>query len=75
MPKKFIKCVKKVKARMKATGYKGNPYAICRVSTGYYGTTHNIGMLHRKKKCHGRCHICKHRHYCLAKKVRKALSG
>ena len=34
MPKKFTSCVKKVKAK----GI-GNPYAICRVSTGFYGST------------------------------------
>lgn len=42
MPKKFISCVKKVKEKNENV----NPYAICRVSTGYYGTTHHIGMIH-----------------------------
>jgi hypothetical protein len=46
MPKSFISCVKKVSAKSK----KVNPYAVCRVSTGYYGTTHDIGLLHKKKK-------------------------
>ena len=50
MPRKFISCVKKVSKAMKETGYKGSPYAICRVATGYYGTSHNIGMIHKKKK-------------------------
>jgi len=47
MPEKFIKCVKDVSKKMKK-GYKGSPYAICRKSTGYYGTTHDIGMIHPK---------------------------
>ena len=41
MPKKFESCVKKVKAK----GGDYNPYAVCRVSTGYYGPTR-----HKKKK-------------------------
>lgn len=41
MPKKFVSCVKKVKAK----GKKNNPYAVCRVSTGFYGSTH-----HKKSK-------------------------
>ena len=48
MPKKFIKCVKEVSRNIKKSGYKGNPYAICRVSTGYYGSTRDIGMIHKK---------------------------
>jgi hypothetical protein len=48
MPKKFISCVKKVKKKYPKGEY--NPYAVCRVSTGYYGTTHEIGMIHKKKK-------------------------
>lgn len=52
MPKKFIRCVKKVsKATKKRYGYlKYNPYAVCRVATGYHGTTRDIGLIHRKKK-------------------------
>ena len=46
MPKKFIDCVRKVKKNSPDV----NPYAVCRVSTGYYGTSHNIGLLHPKKK-------------------------
>ena len=34
MPKKFIRCVRKVSQKIKLSGYKGNPYAICRKSTG-----------------------------------------
>jgi hypothetical protein len=36
MPKKYLSCVKKVQAK----GI-GNPYSICRVSTGFYGSTHH----------------------------------
>ena len=52
MPKKFISCVKKVtKAEKKRYGkLKYNPYAVCRKSTNYYGTTHDIGMIHKLKK-------------------------
>lgn len=46
MPKKFISCVKKVKLNSPNV----NPYAICRKSTGYYGTTHDIGLIHPKRK-------------------------
>ena len=41
MPKKFVACVKAVK---KQKG-KYNPYAVCRVSTKFYGSTK-----HKKKK-------------------------
>lgn len=27
-----------------------NPYAVCRKSTGYYGTTHDIGLIHPKRR-------------------------
>ena len=52
MPKKFIRCVRKVKREeMKRYGFlKYNPYAVCRVSTGYFGTTRDIGLLHPKRK-------------------------
>lgn len=52
MPKKFIDCVRKVKKDEKERyGYeKYNPYAVCRVSTGYYGTSHDIGLLKPKNK-------------------------
>lgn len=58
MPKKFIKCVKAVSKGIKSgdiqkTYYdkhgkkvKSNPYAICRKATEYYGSSHNIGMIH-----------------------------
>lgn len=51
MPKKFISCVKKVtKSEIKRYGkLKYNPYAICRIATNYFGTTH-IGIIHRIKK-------------------------
>lgn len=47
MPYKFKKCVKKVKkSNIERYGFeKYNPYATCRVSTGYYGSTK-----HKKKK-------------------------
>jgi len=35
MPVKFKSCVKKVKLK----GGKVNPYAVCRVSTGFHGST------------------------------------
>jgi hypothetical protein len=62
MPKKFISCVKKVtKEEMERYGkLKYNPYAVCRVATGYYGSTHEIGMIHPKH--HSKCHKCKHLH-------------
>ena len=44
-PAKFIRCVKKVSKKSPDV----NPYAVCRKSTKYYGTTHEIGMLHKKK--------------------------
>ena len=50
MPRKFVRCVKKVKRKNLMSGYKGNPYAICRVSTGYFGTTHDIGLVHKKRR-------------------------
>jgi len=61
MPTKFIRCVKKVhKEEMKRYGYeKYNPYAVCRIATGYYGTTHHIGVIH---KLHPKCVKCKHHH-------------
>jgi len=47
MPKKFISCVEKVSAKnlLLPESKQVNPYAVCRVSTGYTGTTH-----HAKKK-------------------------
>ena len=52
MPKKFIRCVKEVKKGQEEhpNWTTVNPYAVCRISTGYYGTTHDIGLLHPKKK-------------------------
>lgn len=48
MPKKFISCVRKLKKKYPMGKY--NPYAVCRVSTGYYGSSHNIGLLKPKKR-------------------------
>ena len=39
MPAKFRRCVKEVKGKIAQSGYPGNAYAICRVSTNYYGPT------------------------------------
>jgi len=39
---KFKRCYKKM---AKKEGY--NPYAVCRVSTRYKGTTRNIGLKHK----------------------------
>lgn len=50
MPKKFIRCVKKVMAKQKGKRKKVNPYAVCRVSTGYHGSSHNIGLKHKIKR-------------------------
>jgi hypothetical protein len=50
MPKKFISCVKKVKARQHGKDKPYNPYAVCRVSTCYYGPTRHIGLLHKMHK-------------------------
>ena len=51
MPKKYIDCVKKILGKQKtdSKARKYNAYAVCRVSTGYYGTTHNIGLLKPKR--------------------------
>jgi hypothetical protein len=46
-PEKFIRCVKEV---AKKSHGKYNPYAVCRVSTGYKGSTHDIGLIHKKHK-------------------------
>ena len=54
MPKKFIKCVKEVSRKIKASIYKGNPYAICRVSTGYHGSTRDVGLIHKKTDKHAK---------------------
>lgn len=39
MPKKFVSCVRKVNLKNKKENGKYNPYAICRVSTKYFGST------------------------------------
>lgn len=46
MPKKFVRCTRKLLKK----GYGQKAYPICRVSTGYYGTTHDIGLIHKKRK-------------------------
>ena len=43
MPAKFIRCVKAVKKK----GSSVNLYAVCRASTGFYGSTHHA---HKKMK-------------------------
>lgn len=48
MPEKFIRCVKKVSKKDKEHKY--NAYAVCRKSTGYHGSSHNIGLKHKIKK-------------------------
>ena len=48
IPKNYIECVRKIIKKDKEKKY--NPYAVCRISTGYYGTTKDIGLLHPKKK-------------------------
>jgi len=52
MPKKFTSCISKVSKKIKAGELPAgsSAFAICRVSTGYYGTTHDIGMIHKKRK-------------------------
>ncbi len=61
MPLKFIKCVKEVKKKIKQgkipktynCGKKSclsNPYSICRESVNFHGTTHDIGLIHKRKK-------------------------
>ena len=45
MPKKFIDCTRKLLKK----GYGSKAYPICRKSTGYYGTTRDIGLLKPKK--------------------------
>jgi hypothetical protein len=52
MPKRFVRCVKKVaKEELKRYGrLKYNPYAVCRKSVGYYGSTRHIGLVHPLRK-------------------------
>jgi hypothetical protein len=68
MPKKYLAAVKAIKAAIRAGRipkhyykhghrYESNPYAIARYATGYHGTTHDIGLVHRiKKKIHSKHH-------------------
>lgn len=39
MPAKFLRCIKAVKKKSPNV----NPYAVCRVSTGFYGSKHKRG--------------------------------
>lgn len=41
---KFKRCEQEVEAK---GDKRYNPYAVCRASTGYKGTTRNIGLKHR----------------------------
>lgn len=55
MPKKFKRCVHKVRESEKERyGYeKYNPFAVCRKSIGYYGSTHHSrkhNVLHKLTK-------------------------
>jgi len=61
MPKQFIKAVKAIEKRIRAgeiprhyykrgKRYATSAYAIARKATGYYGTTHDIGIVHRKRR-------------------------
>lgn len=61
MPKKFIEVERKIAGAIKkgeipkyyykeGKRYKSNPYALARHATGYHGTTHDIGMIHKKSK-------------------------
>jgi hypothetical protein len=47
MPAKFQRCVKAV-AKKKIPNV--NPYAICRVSTGFYGSTRHSKIKHKVMK-------------------------
>lgn len=57
MPKKFIETEKAIEREIKSgkihkyyykhgKRYESNPYALARHATGYYGSTHDIGMIH-----------------------------
>lgn len=61
MPKKFIEAERSIEKAMKegripkyyyrhGHRIKSNPYALARYATGYYGTTHDIGMKHPIKR-------------------------
>jgi hypothetical protein len=60
MPKRFIAIERKIDKAIKqgkipkyysknGERVKSNPYALARHITGYHGTTHHIGMIHRIK--------------------------
>lgn len=46
MPENFKRCTRALLKK----GYGKKAYPICRVSTGYFGTTHDIGLIHPKRK-------------------------
>ena len=61
MPKKFIEAERKIARAIKlgkipktyirhGKRIKSNPYALARHATGYHGTTHHIGMIHKLKR-------------------------
>ena len=60
IPKKFIKAERAIARAIKSgkipkyyykhgKRYESNPYALARKVTGYYGTTKEIGMIHKLK--------------------------
>jgi len=58
MPKEFVHAERSIARAIKegkipkyyydkqGVRHKSNPYALARKATGYYGTTHDIGMIH-----------------------------
>ena len=61
MPKQFIKVEKAIAKAIKSgkipktyvkhgVRLKSNPYALARHTTGYKGTTHHIGMIHKIRR-------------------------
>lgn len=68
MPKKFIETEKVIAKAIKkgvipkyyyrdGVRHEPNPYALARYATGYYGTTHHIGLIHHLRHTH---HHLKH---------------
>lgn len=49
MPKNYIECVKAIRKKQHGKDVPYNPFAVCSESTGYFGTTHDIGLIHKKK--------------------------
>jgi len=50
--KKFVKCTVEVEKKQMHKRKKVNPFAVCRTSTKYKGTTKNIGVRQAFKKSH-----------------------